>query len=169
MYVHRKDNTLHYAEYHFLIFLTYLFRIFVCIVKKFLVIPLLLLYLSAASGIMIHLHYCGNELADWKLYAHADSCCGDDCEDSEKQNEEDCCNDKILSYKIDKDQYFQKTAKPSFSIAIDWDGIPFYSPEDYHVNSYFLFQKENCNSGAPPGLRTEIPLYKQHVSFIYYG
>ena len=68
--------------------------------KKFIVIILSLLYLTAASGATMHLHYCMGELIDWTL-SHStnnEKCpnCG-----MNKVSYKGCCKDIHKQLKVD--------------------------------------------------------------------
>ena len=63
----------------------------------------MLLYMLAVSGVLIHAHYCGDELESWEVYQEAQGCAGGECGDETEQND-DCCQDKVIAAKVSVDQ-----------------------------------------------------------------
>ncbi|MBS1783625.1 MAG: hypothetical protein JSS78_11205 [Bacteroidetes bacterium] len=136
--------------------------------KKFLVIPIMILYLLAASGVLIHVHYCGNNLESWSVNSKSDGCEDEACE-NEQQKSDDCCKDKVIAAKVVQDQhltdfvkinllkdFFEPSASPNlFSIAFDC-----FPKAVFH---------HTIQPNAPPGRWQNIPLYKLHTQFTYYG
>jgi hypothetical protein len=72
--------------------------------KKLVVIPVMVLYLFAVTGIMIHAHYCGQQLESWQMYVKGDDGCADDTCTDEPAEEEGCCKDEVVSAKVSIDQ-----------------------------------------------------------------
>lgn len=63
---------------------------------RLLILPFLCLYLFAASGLQVQLHYCGSELASWSLYASQPGGCEDgECEE-EPYNPDPCCSNESI-------------------------------------------------------------------------
>ncbi|RYD51300.1 MAG: hypothetical protein EOP52_09865 [Sphingobacteriales bacterium] len=134
----------------------------------------MLLYLLAASGLLVHAHYCGDELASWNLY-EKEAGCGDDGCDKELEatvvmEEDGCCKDKVIQIQALSEQ---KHAEPAFQPFGVVDGIlplPVFTglfpeasvPVVHHtVASY--------KANAPPGRWQNVPLHKLYVRFTYYG
>src|ERR1700748_2631039 len=82
--------------------------------RRIIAIPLLVLYITAVSGMMIQLHFCGSKLLSWKVNESDAKCC---CESSSskktepattakqiKSNGDDCCKSKTITLKIQQDQ-----------------------------------------------------------------
>lgn len=72
--------------------------------KKFLVAILAILYITASSGTVVHLHYCMDKLTDWGLWkdnGKTDKCstCG-----MSKSKKKGCCKEENKIIKIEKDQ-----------------------------------------------------------------
>lgn len=135
--------------------------------KRFLVIPLLTVYLIAASGILINLHYCGEQLEAWDVYADKAGCAGDECGDESEDND-GCCKDEIVLAKIDQEQDTpQSYIFKLLSIGGDSPAVlPALEFEiGYDHQSVGVQQQPN----APPGLWQSIPLYKLYTQYTYYG
>lgn len=135
--------------------------------KKFLVIPLLFLYMMASTGIMVQLHYCGEQIESWGFNWHSDGCKDDSCKE-EKEKEGNCCKDKIIASKITTDQVV--TAQTPFSFSEKYFLLPTI---DYPVFQESLtlapVAAPTYQANAPPGNWQQIPLYKLHSSLTYYG
>jgi hypothetical protein len=134
--------------------------------KRLFVIPLLFVYLTAVSGVLIQLHYCGQELESWTLYSDGEGCEGDACGD-ETMGEDGCCKDEVVVAKVMDDQ---NTVTQQFLKFID---IPADLPE-YHNECIECIGQYNAGTlqyspNAPPGLWQNIPLYKLNSSLTYYG
>src|SRR5947207_800520 len=70
--------------------------------KKILVVILLITYSFASSGASVDLHYCMGKLIGWDFdYVHKNGCskCG-----MQTKPLKDCCDNKQLQAKVDKDQ-----------------------------------------------------------------
>lgn len=73
--------------------------LYLCIVKKFLVILLLIVYSASAIGTTINMHYCMNKISDWSFSSKKkDKCakCG--------MSNNGCCKDEKKEIKISSDQ-----------------------------------------------------------------
>ena len=141
--------------------------------KKFVAIPLLLLYLVAISGTMLQLHFCGSQLSSWKVNDEAASCCcGDDSrspvsEGKMNLSKDKCCSDKVITLKIAQDQNTAYNVWQQLS-AVTLAVLPVYSftsaaaiPATAPEPAY--------RANAPPGRWQDIPLYKLLSRFTYYG
>jgi len=136
--------------------------------KKLIAIPLLFLYLTAVSGAMIQIHYCGSKIASWNVNKDTQACC---CEQSGHQSvikEKNCCSSKTITLKINEAQshiskaagVMSELAVAGISPAVTFPEFDFYIPAVKNIG---------YRSNAPPGLWQNIPLYKLHTSFTYYG
>lgn len=134
--------------------------------KKFLVVPIMLLYLFAVTGVMIHLHYCGAELESWTLNEKkgcADGACGDESEKSDK-----CCKDKVIISKTAPSHNIASAIKfIAGGIDIHLEAVPVYSYIYYIATADVHTVVHAAN--APPGLWQGLPLFKLHSCFTYYG
>ncbi|MBS1774093.1 MAG: hypothetical protein JST82_14635 [Bacteroidetes bacterium] len=135
--------------------------------KRLLVIPIMFLYIFAVSGVMVSAHYCGKQLESWKMYAQATGCKDDVCSDKPEM-EEGCCKDKVVVAKVSTDQNIVNFFK--LQLTADWI-LPvnpeYLTPEKVSfacVNRHNTYQPN-----APPGRWQNIPLFKLHSSFTYYG
>lgn len=137
--------------------------------KKLLVIPVWVLYFIAITGVMIHAHYCGDTLADWRLYKQAASCCDGGCQQpDEKTGERSCCNDKVVSVKLLQDQNLPDLFKVKTSASFDWA----YLPGEWNDFSCVYARSSSIPVELPQSpldVSSRIPLYKKHSSFIFYG
>jgi len=132
--------------------------------KKYFVIPLLIIYLISISGLTIHAHYCGSHLMSWSIGAKGEGC--GVCEKSSKCKK--CCKDKDISYKVSNEQNTIAALKikkviSHFPIA---DQLPVF---DYSSTQYRSYYFHSYAPNASPGQWQFIPLYKLHSSFTYYG
>jgi hypothetical protein len=135
--------------------------------KKLFVIPIMFIYLVAVSGVMINLHYCGPQLESWNMYAEGEGCDGGECGDESKQSD-DCCKDEVITAKVSNDQNTVSELKLKLSTEA-WQPalLPVY-PE-YATSSVLSVKATAHKANAPPGRWQNIPLYKLHSGFIYYG
>lgn len=129
------------------------------------------LYLLAASGLLVHAHYCGDEVASWELFQKA-AACESGCDDEVPAvEEESCCSDKAIALKITTDQ--QQTQSIKILFGNDAALLPvlpvFYGlfPENAHSQSVAV--KAASRANAPPGRWQNIPLHKLLMRFTYYG
>jgi hypothetical protein len=136
--------------------------------RRFLAIPLFLLYLTAVSGVMVQVHYCGQKIQSWKINTSAKSCC---CEDETATQHppkiDNCCNNKTFIVKVIQDQA-PINAFP-FSFPELQTGVTATFPVIvFQVLSASVSGQSN-QANAPPGLWQNMPLYKLHQRFTFYG
>lgn len=137
------------------------------IMKKLIVIPIMLLYLFMVTGVMVNLHYCGQQLADWKFFGKTDGCGIAGC-DKENKKPHKCCKDKVVVVKLSDEQQLVKLN------SIIW-ASDFIQIINNVYNKYCTFsiihssENQTFNANAPPGLWQKIPLYKLHSRLTYYG
>ena len=135
--------------------------------KRFLVIPLMFLYLLAITGVMVNAHYCGKQLVSWNVYLKASDCgnCGDD---KGKIKMPKCCKDKVITAKVAQDQN-----SASFKLQLsDTQFIPAHAPQVHYYTGEVVYTSAVTpanRANAPPGLWQQIPLYQLHSSLTYYG
>lgn len=137
--------------------------------KKFLAIPVMMLYLFAVTGIIIHTHYCGEELASWQMYVKDKKGCKDDICKDEGKGEKGCCKDKVVISKVSTEQNIVSFFKLKLSSG-DWlmPSIPAIT----FIERTVVYTEPSTIDGrpnAPPGLWQHIPLFKLHSRFTYYG
>ncbi|RYE24483.1 MAG: hypothetical protein EOP51_07225 [Sphingobacteriales bacterium] len=136
--------------------------------KKFLVIPIMFVYLLAVSGIMVTAHYCGQEMESLSFFSKSDQCDESECND-EPGKSDGCCEDKTVAVKIANEQ----DAVTAFKLKLQQFEIAVATQLPVYYNaSYVAFSKAAPaanRANAPPGLWQSIPLYKLHSNFIYYG
>lgn len=144
--------------------------------RKFIAIPLLILYIIAVSGTMVQIHFCGSKVSSWKINEeHAACCCSKEEPVTAKglaafaTPDDDCCSSKIVTLKIAQDQNkeskveLQLTASDAFVAVLPHFNIPAF------VGFTSEATEEVYQSNAPPGRWQDIPLYKLHTRFTYYG
>lgn len=145
--------------------------------KKFIAIPLLVLYLVAVSGMMVQIHFCGAKLSAWNVNEEKASCC---CEESGKEsknsslnlglkskNPDDCCSDKTITLKIAQDQ------SKANDVQLQLQSLQIVIPQQFRTYALTDLPErpvtQAYQANAPPGLWQNIPLYKLHARFTYYG
>lgn len=135
--------------------------------KRILTIPLLIVYIIAVSGVMIQLHYCGQELESWNLFAENDGCMDGACSDDNKAND-GCCKDEVVIAKVNQEQNIAHQLVLKFMTADYTPALPsFMLPQA--VTLHIQQATVSYSSNAPPGLWQNIPLYKLHTHYTYYG
>jgi hypothetical protein len=142
--------------------------------KRLIAIPLLFLYLVAISGAMVQIHYCGDEVTSWTVNNNSEKgCC---CESNEVTTvssdfsnikASDCCSDKTFTLKVNEVQNsIATTADFLISLA---EGAVVLPEAPTFLFAFAAQVKPAHTTNAPPGLWQDIPLYKLHSSFTYYG
>lgn len=133
--------------------------------KRFLIIPLLFLYLVAVSGVRMQVHYCGKQVVSWSLYGDAPGCDGR----SEKKKAHKCCSDKEIQSRVHADH---QVAVVKFLP----DNILYLAPDpiivrtDPEVSTIVSSRSAGVyRANAPPGRWQDLALHKLHMQFTYYG
>lgn len=139
------------------------------LMKKLLVIPLMFIYLFAVSGMLISVHYCGQQVESWSVFSVKESCSDGACGD-ESNKPDDCCKDEVVTAKVSHDQNFVT----AFKFKSQTDDAFAVLPQHPFVSGCTVQATQavtaNANlPNAPPGLWQQIPLYRLHSSFTYYG
>lgn len=142
--------------------------------KRLIAIPLLILYLTAMSGAMVQIHYCGNEVTSWTVNDDSEKgCC---CESKDgiagndllpKIKKTGCCSDKTFTLKVSEAQ--SNIISATGFLADVGEGIVTLPELPEHTFNIAAEEKSAHNTNAPPGRWQNIPLYKLHSSFTYYG
>lgn len=115
---------------------------------------------------MVQLHYCGQELESWNIYAENDGCADDGCGDESTEND-DCCKDEVLVAKVTNDQ---NTVSQLVLKFIDGQvALPVYHSYCIECIDVYNAASLQYSPNAPPGIWQGIPLYKLHSNFTYYG
>ena len=125
--------------------------------KKLIAIPLLFLYLTAVSGAMIQIHYCGSKIASWNVNKDTQTCCCEPGGHKSAVKEKDCCSSKTITLKINEAQnhilkvsgLLSELAAADISAVISFPEFDFHSP---------VVQSIGYRSNAPPGPWQKIPL-----------
>lgn len=141
--------------------------------KRFFAIPLLFLYTLAISGAMIQVHLCGQEIDSWNFGQHQEktsSCCCDKDEAKTAMHadaDDNCCEDATVVVKAVTDQLDRQAIQVLFSTYKAWiPATKFSFYLDFQPEQEVVFTHE---ANAPPGLWQDIPLFKLHQRFTYYG
>lgn len=125
--------------------------------KRVFASSLLLLYITAAVGVSLNLHYCGGKLAKVSLASHAKDCEGKTAAKADAK----CCKNKQVDYKVKADQ----KAAPFFSAekakVIDLFHTAFAGSHAQHFLSVLLCE---IPERAPPP-QGRVPLFLQHCTF----
>jgi len=136
--------------------------------KKYLAIPLLLLYLAATWGAVVQVHYCDGNMQSWQVNTPAKSCCCERSQSGEASfRKVKCCTDKVLVLKLTQDQNTVTGSAHYLSFGLAFLLPPYPAP-------VFSGYAADCRTDlprthAPPGLWENIPLYKLHKRLVYYG
>jgi len=130
--------------------------------KKFIIAISAVLYLATVSGATIHLHYCMNKLAGWRLWSQHTTRCGKcGMTKSEKQQTKGCCRDEQIKLKLTGDQKMVEAYQlvhTNFTPAF----IPFIElPTELFALSV---AEQNPMSHAPPR-NVGVALYIRHCIF----
>jgi hypothetical protein len=111
--------------------------------KKFSVVILALVYLTASSGATINLHYCMDKLRSWDL-SHKQGKCGT-C-GMEKKGHKGCCRDEQKTFQLDKDQ---KASEASFHFLTSFSEALIVTYTDMPAG-YTSIVTDNPVAHAPP-------------------
>lgn len=141
--------------------------------KRLIAIPLMFLYLISTSGTMLQLHFCNQKIESWSINTSAKDDCFAESEmantqpSSFKFENQSCCSDQTVIVKTITDQI-----SPT-SLKILQFTTPAIVPNKIILSQFQLPSSLAANvvfdSNAPPGLWQEIPLFKLHQRFTYYG
>lgn len=144
--------------------------------RKLIAIPLLVLYLTAISGMMVQLHFCGSKLLSWKVNeSDAKCCCVSSAMKGEhplktkqvKNNDDDCCKSKTITLKIQQDQ------NRANELQLQLASLQIATPILYQIAAATFVPSDAKYivylANAPPGRWQQIPLYILHGNFTYYG
>lgn len=121
--------------------------------KRFVIISILSIYLTAMLGIFFHLHYCGGKLESISFFGLNDekSCCGGNMKAT------DCCENYSFYIKVDTDQ------KTTDCIAVPSCSIKSILPISFLVINLFTIQNEQKDIAikyhSPPIALEHSPLY----------
>lgn len=128
----------------------------------------MLLYLLAASGLRINMHFCGSALSSWKLFADADDCF---CEKSKKKKakKHKCCSEEMVLAKMEQDHQGVPGIHFDHHPVDALLPVPVYTYSGYGAAFPAGRSAVAHRPNAPPGLWQQIPLYQLHQRFTYYG
>ncbi len=115
--------------------------------KKVITAILAILYISTATGITIHMHYCMGKLADWGLWQSKTTTCSKCGMTKNEEKDSGCCKDVHKQIKLDKDH---KTSESGWRMI---QLLPVALPVSFSEISFNDFPsvtEENPFSHAPP-------------------
>ncbi|NNV55441.1 HYC_CC_PP family protein [Limnovirga soli] len=127
--------------------------------KKLLVFILSFVYIMAATGASVHIHYCMDKLVAVNFKADTKNCksCG-----MAKAKSEGCCKDELAHIKVDKDQLAS-----SFHFNGIGNILAIAMPPQYKPSPAIYFtslQVQQPVSNAPPP--DKLPIYLLKRSFL---
>jgi hypothetical protein len=84
--------------------------------KKLFLSILAVIYLTVASGMSVHLHYCMGKLVSWSLNQHQNKCtyCSKEKEHSSNVVCRSCCKDEQKLVKLNTDYKAERMIQPDF-------------------------------------------------------
>lgn len=121
----------------------------------------------AVCGVLINVHYCGQQLASWNVYLDTEGCAGACGNESDAGH--DCCKDETVTAKISEvhslSSWKYKLAGDELYLlpAI----LPGY-PEVYSHPGADITTISHLPQ-PPPGIWQGIPLYELFSRLTYYG
>lgn len=125
--------------------------------KRFILSILSIIYLTAATGASLNLHYCMGELAGWNFARHVEKVCGKCGMEKNGEKENACCKDEFKHIRLEDDQ------KSSNTILVDFSTLQTVNEVEYPPVSLFftggpsagLFSNNlTCRSSGVPGYIT---------------
>lgn len=136
-------------------------------VKRYFVIPVIILYMFAVCGVLINVHYCGQQLASWNVYLDTAGCAGECGDESDPGH--NCCKDETVTAKVSQDHSIS-----SWKYKISGEDIymlPEALPGYPEVQSCFRSDATVVTHlpQPPPGIWQSIPLYELFSRLTYYG
>lgn len=114
---------------------------------------------------MIQLHYCGQQLESWNVFAQNDGCADDSC--SDEAEDDGCCKDEVVVAKVTNDQ--NTVSQQLFKFISGQAALPVYSIYCIECIDAYSAATLQYSPNAPPGPWQNIPLYKLHSNLTYYG
>lgn len=127
----------------------------------------MVLYLFMVTGVMVNLHYCGQQIADWNIFGKTDGCGIAGCNKSSKKPHK-CCKEKVIVVKLTDEQHTVKLNSIIWSVDFIQIINNVISPH-YSFSIIQTSENQSFNANAPPGLWQKIPLYKLHSRLTYFG
>ncbi len=111
--------------------------------KKLIIVIIAVLYMGAATGATLHLHYCMNELVSLGLIKKESGQC---TKCGMKEGKDCCCKDEQKLIKLSTDH---KTSENTFHLYKLAPAIIIYFP-DFSFSKLSSVTEENPLSHAPP-------------------
>lgn len=135
--------------------------------RRFLSILLLSIYSLFSTGLVVHAHYCQEELAALQLYQEARCCCD---EEPTEPSAEDCCKDEIKTFKIADAQMKVEprswASDCAYALAILSAGV--FDLHDYLIGRRAAHLSLSANSSDPPDITKSCPLYIRYQRLVLY-
>lgn len=129
--------------------------------KRFAVIILTLVYLIAATGTTVNLHYCMGELADFSLWGPKNKTCGKCGMEKAASQDNGCCKDEQKQVKLEDDHKLSQTFFTWNVPAPATHIVVYYPVSDLAAT---LATEEFPVSHAPP-LTGKAPTYLRYCVF----
>lgn len=137
-------------------------------VHRILSILLLSIYSLFSTGLVVHAHYCQEELAAVQLYTEAACCCDDNQSVPES---DDCCKNEIKTLKIADAQL--KVEPRSFADeSSHFDAIPALGSINLcysRIGRKYEYRSIDTNSFHPPDIASNCPLYIRYQRLVLYS
>lgn len=120
--------------------------------KKSLVFFFVFLYVLSVSGASFNLHFCGNSLEQISFagFGHKGCCCG------KAMMKKDCCKDKQISFKSEKDQQRYESAG---TIVCSTENTVTLLPEFHSFKDQFFISSIEIKYHSPPILDDDSGLF----------
>ncbi len=122
--------------------------------KKITSLSLLILYMLFACATTLSFHYCGKQLASISFFntVDEDNCCKKECSSN-------CCNDKIVSFKIN-DNYKQDNCDFNFVKTLKQQvKNTTYSLFEIKSNPYISTLHASSKIYTPPDIINKVPIF----------
>lgn len=138
-----------------IVILPLIFSLYLCRVKKFLAISLLMIYGLSSFGLTINFHYCCGKLKTVEISNVKTKSCGME----KKMAGKPCCGDKTIELKVKSDYNTQAsyTLSPLSPVI-----LPVSYPDQIFHTPYSIL---NTKYLQPPSLGSSPPLYILHCVY----
>ncbi|MCK9402720.1 MAG: hypothetical protein M0Q26_04915 [Chitinophagaceae bacterium] len=130
--------------------------------KKFVVIILAFMHLSASAGVTVHMHYCMGKLADWGLSNKESKLCAKCGMEKTVKKNNSCCKDEYTFIKDTTDQKTAESAVHLIQLAVVALPVHFFEIASVTVS---VINGDAFNSHGPPEAKS-IAVYIRHCSFL---
>ncbi len=125
---------------------------YICFLKKIVLISLLAVYSIATMGANVHSHFCMNKFVSWSFFEEKDTTCGK-C-GMKEEDKSGCCKDEHQHYKLDTDHQKSDTA-----LVLHFK----CSPQIASIFAPYLFTNYLHNTFLHPSLHAPPDIQKQRL------